>query len=80
MEPPSNPDARAVTWSNQESTNTLKLLASVTPNAFYPVFVRWQDLDKQLTIRSGLLDLKPGDTARADRGFEVENILLGVPV
>ena len=75
-------NARAQTYSNYKSTNTIKYLIGITPSggiSFLSAGWGGKASDKLITLNSGFLDmLSPGDCVLADRGFLVEEELATV--
>ena len=76
IERPSDLLARAITYSNYKSHNTVKYLIGIAPQGSI-IFISkgWggRTSDKHITEASGFLDkLLPGDLILADRGFNVE--------
>ena len=74
IEKPSNLSARAQTYSNYKSHNTVKVLIGISPGTitFVSQACRGHTSDKFLTENCGLLNkLKPGDLVMADRGFTI---------
>ena len=75
--------ARAQTYSNYKSHNTVKFLVAISPTgAITFVSKCWGGCvsDKHLTVKSGLLQhLIHGDLVLADRGFDIsdELVLIG---
>ena len=71
-------NARAQTYSNYKSTNTIKYLIGITPSggiSFLSAGWGGKASDKLITLNSGFLDmLSPGDCVLADRGFLVEEL------
>mgnify|MGYP001790959681 FL=1 len=76
---PSSATAQQLTYSTYKSHNTAKALIGITPNcfiSFLPDIQPGRLSDKELVIRSGLVDLlEPGDIVMADRGFTIEDLL-----
>ena len=69
-----------MTFSNYKNCNTYKGLVGISPEevvTFVSALFRGSMSDKELTRRSGLLDLlEPGDSIMTDHGFEIEEDLL----
>ena len=78
LERPLNLNARALTYSNYKSTNTIKYLIGITPsNGISFLSTGWggHASDILITLNSEFLDmLSPGDCVHADRGFLVEEL------
>ncbi|XP_069695877.1 uncharacterized protein [Periplaneta americana] len=76
---PKNPTAQQATFSNYKNCNTVKVLIGINPSGFI-CFISdaygGAISDRQLFIRSGLLDLlEEGDAVMADRGFNIQDLL-----
>ena len=79
IEQPALPELQQLTYSNYKNHNTFKGLIGISPSGvvtfvsdLYPGSIS----DKELTRRSGLLELlQPGDSVMADRGFSIEEDL-----
>ena len=73
IERTSNLLARAETWSNYKSHNTVKFLIGITPQgtvSFLSKVYGRRASDKEITENYGIFDhLLPGDQVLADRGF-----------
>lgn len=80
IERPGNLTARAATWSNYKSNNTLKYLVGITPCGAISFVSRafgGRTSDKVVTQRSGFLDLlQHSDVVMADRGFLIQEDIL----
>ncbi|XP_072298319.1 uncharacterized protein [Eucyclogobius newberryi] len=76
-ERPSDLEARAQTYSQYKSQNTVKYLISITPQGHISFISNgWggHTSDKHVTEHSGYLNfLLPQDTVLADRGFDIED-------
>lgn len=77
IERPTNLMARAQTWSNYKSHNTVKFLIGISPQgAITYISKAWggRVSDVYLTEHCGILDnLSPGDLILADRGFNIHD-------
>ena len=86
VETPSLPELQQMTYSNYKHHNTFKSLIGISPGGaiiFVSKLFPGSISDKQLTERSGLLQLiEKGDSIMADRGFDIQDMLtpLGVRV
>ena len=80
IEQPHLPELQQITFSNYKNTNTYKALVGISPAGvitFVSSLFSGNISDKELTKRSGILDLlEPGDSVMADRGFNIEDELI----
>ena len=71
--------AQQLTFSSYKNHNTFKALIGITPSgaiSFVSTLHGGNISDRELTIRSGLLDiLDPGDSVMADKGFTIADLL-----
>ncbi|GFT65643.1 THAP domain-containing protein 4 [Trichonephila clavipes] len=74
-----NLDARALTFSQYKSHNTVKFLIACTPLgkvSFVSKLYGGRTSDKQIIQLSGFLEqIRPGDVIFADRGFPVKDLV-----
>lgn len=77
MENPSALDKKSSCYSSYKSRPTMKSLVGITPSgviAFVSSLYPGSTTDKEITIKSGLLDkLKRGDEIMADKGFLIQD-------
>ena len=77
---PRLPELQQMAFSNYKNHNTFKVLVGISPSGeitFVSRLFPGSISDKQLTIRSGLLDLlERGDSVMAYRGFDIEKDLI----
>ena len=84
IQQPSSLEVQSASFSAYKNTNTCKLLVGISPDG---AFTFLSDLyegsitDRDLVVASGLLDkLERGDSLMADKGFEIEDLLLPLGV
>ena len=89
IQSPSDPQSQQLTFSSYKNHSTFKALVCITPSgaiSFLSKLYGGSISDRELTIKSGLLDLvESGDSIMADKGFtisdltEVHGITLNIP-
>ena len=81
---PSSLSTQSATFSAYKNTNTCKLLVGISPDGaftFVSSLYEGSICDRDLVIASGLLDkLERGDSVMADKGFEIDDLLLPLGV
>ena len=79
VEKPCKPSSQRSTYSQYKSSNTFKLLVSMSPILhfnFVSKLCSGSISDKEIVNVSGFLDkLEPGDAVMADKGFNIQDIL-----
>ena len=69
-----------MTFSSHKNDNTYKALIGISPSGaitFVSKLFPGSISDKQLTCKSGILDLlEPGNSVMADKGFDIEEYLI----
>lgn len=80
VEMPSSLLLKSQTYSNYKGTNTLKSLIGIAPCGsltFVSQLYHGNISDREITIRSGFLDLdfEKGDSVMADKGFDIQDLL-----
>ena len=79
-EQPHLPELHQMTFSNYKNDNTFKALIGISPDGaitFVSSLFPGSISDKALTTQSGILDLlQSGDSVMADRGFDIEDLIL----
>ena len=79
IEQPSRPANQRATYSQYKSTNTFKLLVSISPIMhfnFVSEFYTGSISDKEIVQSSGFLDLlEAGDLVMGDKGFNIQDLL-----
>lgn len=80
IEKPTLPSAQKTTWSEYKGHNTMKTLVGITPTGTFSYisnFWSGSTSDRKITQGSGFLDmLHKGDEVMADKGFNVQDLLL----
>jgi len=79
IEKPKDLKARALTYSNYKSHNTVKYLIGIAPNGMITFISKgWggRTSDKHVVEQCGIMNLLlPGDSIMVDRGFPIADIL-----
>ena len=79
IEQPSRPASQRATYSQYKSTNTFKLLVSVSPIMhfnFVSALYTGSISDKEIVQSSGFLDLlEAGDLVMGEKGFNIQDLL-----
>ena len=74
----SDPQSQQLTFSSYKNHNTFKALVCITPSgaiSFLSKLYGGSISDRELTIKSGLLDLvESGDSIMADKGFTIADL------
>lgn len=84
MQRPSSLESQSASFSPYKNTNTCKLLVGISPDGamtFISDLYEGSISDRDLVIASGILDkLERGDSVMADKGFEIEDLLVPLGV
>ena len=84
VEQPRLPELQQLTFSSYKNGNTYKAIIGISPSGairFVSKLFPGSISDKQLTLKSGILDLlEPGDSVMADKGFDIEEHLIPLGV
>ena len=79
VEKPCKPSSQRSTYSQYKSSNTFKLLVSMSPTLHFNFVSKLYSgsiSDKEIVNVSGFLDkLQPGDAVMADKGFNIQDYL-----
>ena len=79
VEKPGKPSSQRSTYSQYKSSNTFKLLISMSPILHFNFVSKLYSgsiSDKEIVNVSGFLDkLNPGDAVMADKGFNIQDLL-----
>ena len=81
---PSSLTTQSATFSSYKNTNTCKALVGISPDGaftFISPLYEGSITDRELVIVSGLLEkLERGDSVMADKGFDIDDLLLPLGV
>ena len=84
MQRPSSLESQSASFSAYKNTNTCKLLVGISPDGaitFLSDLYEGSISDRDLVIASGILDkLERGDSVMADKGFEIDDLLVPLGV